>query len=234
MRKQKQLTRYRLGVDVGGTHTDFILNDLVKRTITIKKLASSPENPALAVLEGLKSLIKEVVNPAEIDFFSHGTTVTTNALLEGKGAKVGVLINQGFRAICEVQTQARDQGNPFDHLFQRPQHITPPSLSYEIPGGKIDDKETPEDAAIRECFEETGVKCNNLKPLISYQPSLDIWKNYTRIFLSEEFSHFSEDKSENHVWIPMEHCIEMIFSEQIVDGLSIIVLLAYHTKINKS
>ena len=134
MRKQKHLRRYRLGVDVGGTHTDFILNDLVKRTITIKKLPSSPENPALAVLEGLKSLIKEGVHPAEIDFFSHGTTVTTNALLEGKGAKVGLLINQGFRAICEVQTQARDQGNPFDHLFQRPQHITPPSLTYEIPG----------------------------------------------------------------------------------------------------
>ncbi|MEE2955091.1 MAG: hydantoinase/oxoprolinase family protein [Pseudomonadota bacterium] len=134
MGKQKQPPRYRLGVDVGGTHTDFVLNDLVKKTIKIKKLASSPENPALAVLEGVKSLIKDGVNPAEIEFFSHGTTVTTNALLEGKGAKVGLLINHGFRAICEVQTQARDQGNPFDHLFQRPQHITPPSLTYEIPG----------------------------------------------------------------------------------------------------
>ena len=107
-------------------------------------------------------------------------------------------------------------------------------LSYEIPGGRVDVNETPENAAIRECFEETGVKCKNLKPLVSYHPDLDIWKNYTRIFLSEEFSHFSKDNSENHVWMPMEHCIEMIFSEQIVDSLSIIVLLAYHTKINKS
>ena len=47
------------------------------------------------------------------------------------------MINQDFRAICEVQTQARDEGNPFDHLFQRPAHLAPPSLTYEI-SGRID------------------------------------------------------------------------------------------------
>src|SRR5690606_19929020 len=61
----------------------------------------------------------------------------SNALLEGKGARVGLLINAGYRAICEVQTQARDEGNPFDHLFSRPPPITPPALTREI-GGRID------------------------------------------------------------------------------------------------
>jgi len=129
--------RYRLGVDVGGTHTDLVLNDRKDGTLRIEKLASSPDNPALAVLDGLGRLIGDGVEPGEIGFFAHGTTVTTNALLEFTGAKVGLLINDGFGAICEVQTQARDEANPFDHLFQRPPPITPPSLTRGI-GGRMD------------------------------------------------------------------------------------------------
>lgn len=124
--------RYRIGVDVGGTHTDLVLKDDATGDIRIEKLPSSPANPAFAVLDGVDRLINGGIDPKDIDFFSHGTTVTTNALLEGKGAKAGLLINQGYRAICEVQTQARDEGNPFDHLFTRPEHITPPSLTREI------------------------------------------------------------------------------------------------------
>jgi 3-O-methylgallate 3,4-dioxygenase len=129
--------RYRLGVDVGGTHTDLVLNDIQDGTLRIEKLASSPDNPALAVLEGLARLIEDGVDPGEIGFFAHGTTVTTNALLENAGARVGLLINDGFGAICEVQTQARDEGNPFDHLFQRLAPIAPPSLTRGI-GGRMD------------------------------------------------------------------------------------------------
>ena len=107
-------------------------------------------------------------------------------------------------------------------------------LSYEIPGGRIDENETPEDAAIRECFEETSVKCSNLEPLLSFHPSLDIWKNHTRIFFSEKFCQLPVDRSDRHLWTPIEHCIEMIFSGTIVDSLSILALLTYFTKLNKS
>ena len=126
--------RYRLGVDVGGTHTDLVLNEVATGRLRIEKLPSSPANPSLAVLEGVGRLLADGVRADEIGFFAHGTTVTTNALLEGKGAKVGLLINAGYRGICEVQTQARDEGNPFDHLFRRASHIAPPSLTREIPG----------------------------------------------------------------------------------------------------
>jgi len=126
--------RYRLGVDVGGTHTDLVLKDEETGAVLIEKVPSSPANPALAVLDGVNRLLDRGIAPGDIDFFSHGTTVTTNALLEGKGATVGLLINDGYRAICEVQTQARDEGNPYDHLFTRPPHITPPDLTREIPG----------------------------------------------------------------------------------------------------
>jgi len=133
----QSLPRYRIGVDVGGTHTDLVASDAASGALRIEKLPSSPDNPARAVLQGLERLITDGIDPGDIEFFAHGTTVTTNALLEGKGARVGLLINDGYRAICEVQTQARDEGNPFDHLFTRPPPITPPSLTREI-GGRID------------------------------------------------------------------------------------------------
>ncbi len=129
--------RYRLGVDVGGTHTDLVLNDTVDGSVWIEKLATSPGNPAIAVLEGLQRFVARGVPPGEIGFFGHGTTVTTNALLEMKGAKVGLLINQGYRGIAEVQTQSRDGVSPFDHFFSRPPPIAPASLTREI-AGRID------------------------------------------------------------------------------------------------
>lgn len=106
-------------------------------------------------------------------------------------------------------------------------------LSYEVPGGRVDEKETPAAAAIRECLEETGVQCKNLKPLIGYHPSLDIWKNHTYIFYSEEVKEIAEDSSEQQLWVPLECSIEMVFQQQIVDSLSIVALLAYQTLLNR-
>lgn len=102
-------------------------------------------------------------------------------------------------------------------------------LSYEIPGGRVDENESPEAAAMRECLEESGVRCWNLRPLISYHPSLDIWKNYTHIFLSEDCEQGVAPDPDRRVWVPLARCIEMVFEQQIVDSLSIVALLAYHT-----
>lgn len=102
------------------------------------------------------------------------------------------------------------------------------SLSYEIPGGRIDQGETPEAAAARECLEETGMQCLNLRPLLSFHPSLDIWKNYTYIFCSEECHEVSGRNPAQRVWVPLERCIEMVLKQQIVDALSIIGLLAHY------
>jgi len=125
--------RYRLGVDVGGTHTDLVLLDVRSGTVDVEKVSSTPENPALGVLNGVYNFVKRGVPPEAIEFFSHGTTITTNALLEMRGATVGLLITKGFRAIQEVQSQARD-GNPFDYFYEKPEPIAPQSLTREIPG----------------------------------------------------------------------------------------------------
>jgi N-methylhydantoinase A len=129
-------TRYRLGVDVGGTHTDLVLLDAVSGTLAVEKVATTPKNPALGVMHGIGNFAARGIDLAAIEFFSHGTTITTNALLEMRGAKVGLLINRGFRAIQETQGQARD-GNVFDYFFQKPPPIAPQSLTHEI-GGRVD------------------------------------------------------------------------------------------------
>ena len=129
-------TKYRLGVDVGGTHTDLVLLDVSDGSIAVEKVSTTPANPALGIMRGIGNFAQRGVDLGAIEFFSHGTTITTNALLEMRGAKVGLLINRGFRAIQETQGQARD-GNPFDYFYQKPTPIAPQSLTREI-GGRVD------------------------------------------------------------------------------------------------
>src|SRR5712675_1541944 len=123
--------RYRLGVDVGGTHTDLVLLDAASGALMVEKVASTPKNPALGVLDGVARFIARGIAPADIGFFAHGTTITTNALLEMRGAKVGLLITKGYRAVQEIQTQARD-GNLFDYFYEKPVPIAPQSHTREI------------------------------------------------------------------------------------------------------
>jgi N-methylhydantoinase A len=126
------LSRYRLGVDVGGTHTDLVLLDTQSGELLVEKVASTPKNPALGVLDGVAKFIARGIAPDDIGFFAHGTTITTNALLEMRGAKVGLLITKGYRAVQEIQNQARD-GNLFDYFYTKPAPIAPQSLTKEIP-----------------------------------------------------------------------------------------------------
>ena len=124
--------RYRLGVDVGGTHTDLMLLEVGSGELMVEKVSSTPKNPALGVLNGVAKFVARGVDPGSIEFFAHGTTITTNALLEMRGARVGMLITKGYRAVQEIQAQARD-GNLFDYFYAKPQPIAPQSLTREIP-----------------------------------------------------------------------------------------------------
>ena len=123
--------RYRLGIDVGGTHTDLVLLDTKTGALLVEKVASTPRNPALGVMNGVTRFFARGVQPHEIGFFGHGTTITTNALLEMRGAKTGLLITKGYRAVQQVQNQARD-GNPFDYFYFKPRALAPQSLTKEI------------------------------------------------------------------------------------------------------
>jgi N-methylhydantoinase A len=125
------MPRYRIGVDVGGTHTDLVLYDVTTGALLVEKVASTPGNLAAGVLNGIANFVRRGIDPGGIDFFAHGTTITTNALLEMRGAKVGLLITRGYRAVQEIQNQARD-GNLFDYFYEKPAPIAPQSLTREI------------------------------------------------------------------------------------------------------
>lgn len=87
----------RLGVDVGGTFTDLLLHDERSRRTYRAKTPSTPEDQSIGVAEGVKLICEKAgVSPKDIDVILHGTTVATNAVLEGKGARVGLLVTAGF------------------------------------------------------------------------------------------------------------------------------------------
>ena len=88
----------RIGVDIGGTFTDFIMYNESDNSITIDKIPTTPKEPQKAVIELVKRNLNEK-KIKEIDFFLHGTTVGLNALLERKGSKVGMLCTKGFRDV---------------------------------------------------------------------------------------------------------------------------------------
>ena len=123
--------RYRLGVDVGGTHTDLVLLDMLSGELMVEKVSTTPSNPALGVQNGITKFVQRGFRAQDIEFFSHGTTITTNALLEMRGSRVGLLISKGYRAIQEVQIQARDT-TLFDYFYKKPTPIAPQSMTKEI------------------------------------------------------------------------------------------------------
>jgi N-methylhydantoinase A len=132
------MSRYRITVDTGGTFTDVVYFDEARREITIHKLPSTPHNPSEAIIAGVRHLLDQGVDAGDIEFFCHGTTVGTNALLEGKGAKTGLLVTEGFRGIYEVGEQSTPHGHSvFDIAYQKPTLLAPESLTGEV-GERVD------------------------------------------------------------------------------------------------
>jgi N-methylhydantoinase A len=128
------MPKYRVTVDTGGTFSDFVFFNEENGGITITKVPSTPREPFQAVLNGVKELLDQGVKPAEISFFSHGTTVGTNTLLEEKGAKTGLLVTEGFCGIYEVMEQTRGYGPAtYDLFFEKPRLLAPPFYTGEIP-----------------------------------------------------------------------------------------------------
>ena len=91
------MTQYRLGIDVGGTFTDFALVDQEAGELAILKVPSTPTEPSAAIMGGIDELAsRDGLDPAAIQQFTHGTTLALNTILERKGAQVGLLITAGF------------------------------------------------------------------------------------------------------------------------------------------
>ena len=115
-----------LGVDVGGTFTDFFLVDDGTGEVRTQKLASTPDDPARAIIEGLHALA-----PAGgIGFLAHGTTVATNALLQRQGGKVALITTAGFRDLLEIGRQTRPK--IYDLKADHPEPLVPRERRFEV------------------------------------------------------------------------------------------------------
>jgi N-methylhydantoinase A/oxoprolinase/acetone carboxylase beta subunit len=98
----------RIGVDVGGTFTDLIYWDDAAGTALVHKTPSTPEDPSVGTMNGIRELCSEAgVEPSELEMLFHGTTVATNSVLEHEGAKVGLLTTEGFRDILHIARKKR-------------------------------------------------------------------------------------------------------------------------------
>jgi len=94
---------YRLGVDVGGTFTDLLLFEEQSGVFWRHKTPSTPHDSSEGILAGVEAVCDHAgISPAEVEIFLHGTTVATNAVLEGKGARVGLIVTEGYRQIMQI------------------------------------------------------------------------------------------------------------------------------------
>ena len=126
------MRRLRVAVDTGGTFTDFVVLDEQTRQVSIAKIPSSPDDPSIAVMEGIGRFL-DADPERTITYFCHGTTVGTNALLEEKGARTGLLVMSGFRGIYEIMEQARPHGPAlFDLEYDKPALLAPESRTGEV------------------------------------------------------------------------------------------------------
>jgi N-methylhydantoinase A len=121
----------RIGVDVGGTFTDFVLVDNAKGTIRTGKRLTTPHDPSEAILEGVERILREAGRSmAEVSDIVHGTTLVTNTVIERKGAKVGLVTTRGFRDAHEMGKEMRY--DLYDLFFDKPEPLVPRRRRVEV------------------------------------------------------------------------------------------------------
>lgn len=125
----------RIGIDVGGTFTDVILVDEHNSTFQYAKTPTTHHDLAEGVLKGLEEILEISGESVEnIDYLIHGTTIGTNAIVEGKGAKVGLITTKGFEDVLEIRRVARPKEAAFDFEVDNP----PPLVSRYLRKGVIE------------------------------------------------------------------------------------------------
>src|SRR5215469_17111533 len=123
--------RYRIGFDIGGTFTDFVLLDTERNNIRLHKCLTTPADPSVGALAGLADLLNAAqLTLADIGDAVHGTTLVTNALIERAGARLGLITTRGFRDILEMGTEQRY--DIYDLFLQFPDPLVPRRHRLEV------------------------------------------------------------------------------------------------------
>jgi N-methylhydantoinase A len=133
--------RIRIGIDTGGTFTDVVAFDEETGELTTTKTPSTPDNPADGFMNGIEKVLGLVGLPPgngdAITAVSHGTTVATNQLLEGKVDRLGFITTEGYEAILEIARQSVPDGYGNSYFWVKPDRIVPRDLVKSV-GGRLD------------------------------------------------------------------------------------------------
>src|ERR1700676_763782 len=123
---------WRVGVDSGGTFTDVCLFDDATGRVAVWKVSSTPDDPSTGIATGVaEAIAREGASPDSIAYFGHGTTVATNALIQHRGARTGLITTDGFRDLLEIGRQKRP--DLYDLMVDKPVPLVSRDLRLEVP-----------------------------------------------------------------------------------------------------
>ena len=125
----------RVGIDTGGTFTDIVCVDALTGSMRVTKVASTPSNPAIGLVRGVKSILAGA-SVDDLAGLAHGTTVATNALLQGEIGGLGLIVTEGFRHILEIARQTVPEGYGNSYFWVKPERIVPLRYVREV-GGRL-------------------------------------------------------------------------------------------------
>src|SRR6195256_531326 len=167
--------RYRVGIDTGGTFTDIGSVDTVSGATQVTKVASTPANPGIALLRGVNAILEAAgATTDDVAGLAHGTTVATNALLQGEINSLGLIVNDGFRHILEIARQSVPEGYGNSYFWVKPDRIVPLQFVREV-GGRLNfcgqELRPLDEASVRaaaKCFRVQGIRAIGICLLHSY------------------------------------------------------------------
>jgi N-methylhydantoinase A len=129
--------RLRIGIDTGGTFTDIVSVDGGSGAMRVTKVASTPANPAIGLVRGVRAILDAAgASPDDVAGLAHGTTVATNALLQGPISGLGLIVTAGFRHLLEIARQSVPVGYGNSYFWVKPERIVPLHFVREV-GGRL-------------------------------------------------------------------------------------------------
>ncbi|HKN08451.1 MAG TPA: hydantoinase/oxoprolinase family protein [Pseudomonadota bacterium] len=171
-------SRLRIGIDTGGTFTDIVAVDTLSGAMRVTKVASTPTNPAIGLVRGVKAILGEAGASADdVAGLTHGTTVATNALLQGEIGGLGLIVTSGFRHILEIARQSVPEGYGNSYFWVKPERIVPLHFVREVRGRlnvRGEELQPLDEASVRAAarfFREHGVRAVGVCLIHSYANS---------------------------------------------------------------
>jgi N-methylhydantoinase A len=165
--------RLRIGIDTGGTFTDIVCVDAASGSMRVTKVASTPSNPAIGLVRGVNAILGDTPLD-DLAALAHGTTVATNALLQGEIGGLGLIVTEGFRHILEIARQAVPSGYGNSYFWVKPERLVPLRNVREV-GGRLnflgEELRPLDEASVRaaaQFFREQGINTLGVCLLHSY------------------------------------------------------------------